>query len=868
MHIVFGTALLIIAVLLIVGILSRRHWISTVLAVAIALIGVATIYTSTSIGPSSERQLYARAVLDNLSARLFGSDAGFRTDPKMVARFETLKQRPAELTAFLRAMPKGGDLHNHLSGAIYAENYLDWARAGSLCVDQAALALRPPPCRPLFGTVPLEDVLTGKTGPDLTRDRLIDALSVRNYEIYDRSGHDQFFATFGAFDAAGDGKSGAMLAEVMHRAAEQNISYLELMMSPGMSGARALASALIWNDDLATLRAQLSDTSLDAIVTETRAEIDTMEAEARRILDCAGARPPACDVAVRHQAQVIRVFPAPQVFARTELPDVSVSLHAGELTIGLVPPKDLRFHIRDAIDVAGANRIGHGVDLLYEDAPYALLEDMVARDILVEINLTSNAVILGVEGPDHPFETYLAAGVPLTLSTDDEGVSPKRITVNLAPADLAKEGSHFDLPIALGLLAAMDVLPGDTLGQYSALGELALDGALAPVAGVLPAAIDASARDRGLICPAIQGGEAAWAGDLDILAAPDMLALVNHFKGTQMLSPPTAKAANGANMPTFPDLRDIKGQESAKRALEIAAAGGHNLLLSGPPDSGKSMLAQRLPGILPPLSSAEALEVSMIHSLSNTLPEGGLMTLRPFRDPHHSASLAALVGGGARAKPGEVSLAHRGVLFLDELPEFARQALESLRQPIESGRAVVARANNHVAYPARFQLIAAMNPCRCGHLDDPGLACSRAPKCAVDYQARLSGPLLDRTDLHVDVPAVAVADLALPPPAEGSAEVAARVAAARRIQAGRYAEHGLLTNAEADGELLESVAGPDADGKALLVAAAEKLKLSARGYHRVLRVARTLADLDEGDIPVQRGHIAEALSYRRVTPGR
>ena len=868
MHIVFGTALLIIAVLLIVGILSRRHWISTVLAVAIALIGVATIYTSTSIGPSSERQLYARAVLDNLSARLFGSDAGFRTDPKMVARFETLKQRPAELTAFLRAMPKGGDLHNHLSGAIYAENYLDWARAGSLCVDQAALALRPPPCRPLFGTVPLEDVLTGKTGPDLTRDRLIDALSVRNYEIYDRSGHDQFFATFGAFDAAGDGKSGAMLAEVMHRAAEQNISYLELMMSPGMSGARALASALIWNDDLATLRAQLSDTSLDAIVTETRAEIDTMEAEARRILDCAGARPPACDVAVRHQAQVIRVFPAPQVFARTELPDVSVSLHAGELTIGLVPPKDLRFHIRDAIDVAGANRIGHGVDLLYEDAPYALLEDMVARDILVEINLTSNAVILGVEGPDHPFETYLAAGVPLTLSTDDEGVSPKRITVNLAPADLAKEGSHFDLPIALGLLAAMDVLPGDTLGQYSALGELALDGALAPVAGVLPAAIDASARDRGLICPAIQGGEAAWAGDLDILAAPDMLALVNHFKGTQMLSPPTAKAANGANIPTFPDLRDIKGQESAKRALEIAAAGGHNLLLSGPPDSGKSMLAQRLPGILPPLSSAEALEVSMIHSLSNTLPEGGLMTLRPFRDPHHSASLAALVGGGARAKPGEVSLAHRGVLFLDELPEFARQALESLRQPIESGRAVVARANNHVAYPARFQLIAAMNPCRCGHLDDPGLACSRAPKCAVDYQARLSGPLLDRTDLHVDVPAVAVADLALPPPAEGSAEVAARVAAARRIQAGRYAEHGLLTNAEADGELLESVAGPDADGKALLVAAAEKLKLSARGYHRVLRVARTLADLDEGDIPVQRGHIAEALSYRRVTPGR
>jgi len=515
MHIVFGTALLIIAVLLIVGILSRRHWISTVLAVAIALIGVATIYTSTSIGPSSERQLYARAVLNNLSARLFGSDAGFRTDPKMVARFETLKQRPAELTAFLRAMPKGGDLHNHLSGAIYAESYLDWARAGSLCVDQAALALRPPPCRPLLGTVPLEDVLTGKTGPDLTRDRLIDALSVRNYEIYDRSGHDQFFATFGAFDAAGDGKSGAMLAEVMHRAAEQNISYLELMMSPGMSGARALASALIWNDDLATLRAQLSDTSLDAIVTETRAEIDTMEAEARRILDCAGARPPACDVAVRYQAQVIRVFPAPQVFAqtifgfqlvqadprvaginfvapednpvtladygkqmasiafaRTELPDVSVSLHAGELTIGLVPPKDLRFHIRDAIDVAGANRIGHGVDLLYEDAPYALLEDMVARDILVEINLTSNAVILGVEGPDHPFETYLAAGVPLTLSTDDEGVSRIDLTHEYTRATRTYDLGYPVLKQFARNSLSYAFLSGDSLWDNAATGML------------------------------------------------------------------------------------------------------------------------------------------------------------------------------------------------------------------------------------------------------------------------------------------------------------------------------------------------------------------------------------------------------------
>ncbi len=259
----------------------------------------------------------------------------------------------------------------------------------------------------------------------------------------------------------------------------------------------------------------------------------------------------------------------------------------------------------------------------------------------------------------------------------------------------------------------------------------------------------------------------------------------------------------------------------------------------------------------------------MIHSISGTLPEGGLMTTRPFRDPHHSASLAALVGGGTRAKPGEVSLSHRGVLFLDELPEFSRQTLESLRQPLETGRAVVARANRHVAYPARFQLIAAMNPCRCGHLDDPGLACSRAPKCATDYQARLSGPLLDRIDLFVDVPTVSAADLTLPPPAEGSAEVAARVARARAIQAKRYAGTDALTNAEADGKLLESVATPDADGRDLMKQAAEKLKLSARGYHRVLRVARTLADLDVENSPppeasIARHYIAEALSYRRV----
>ena len=450
---------------------------------------------------------------------------------------------------------------------------------------------------------------------------------------------------------------------------------------------------------------------------------------------------------------------------------------------------------------------------------------------------------------------------------------PKRITVNLAPADLLKEGSHFDLAIAVALLAAMGVLPAEELAGYTILGELALDGQITPVTGVLPAAMAAVGEGRrGVICPAASGGEAAWAGDLDVLAPASLIALVNHFKGNQVLTPPTPALAEDAA--DYPDLADIKGQETAKRALEVAAAGGHNLLMVGPPGAGKSMLAQRLPGILPPLDPAEALEVSMVQSVAGALEGGRITRRRPFRDPHHSASLPALVGGGMKAKPGEVSLAHKGVLFLDELPEFNRQTLEALRQPIESGRAVVARANHHVTYPARFQLVAAMNPCKCGYLDDAGQACTRAPRCARDYQSRISGPLFDRIDLHVDVPAVAAADLSLPPARERSAEVAERVARVRAIQRDRYdaarasgvAINGVATNAEADGDLLEKVAAPDAAGRELLTKAADRLRLSARGYHRVLRVARTLADMEGADT-VGRVHVAEAVSYRRVAPG-
>ena len=492
-------------------------------------------------------------------------------------------------------------------------------------------------------------------------------------------------------------------------------------------------------------------------------------------------------------------------------------------------------------------------------------------DIDVQVQLSGGIVAFNVVGlPDKAVgesrERVRSAFQALGLS-----LPAKRITVNMAPADVQKEGSHYDLPIALGLLVAMGVLPGDEIAGYTALGELALDGSLTAVAGVLPAAIGAVSHKRGLICPAACGSEAAWAGDLEVLAPPTLLALINHFKGTQVLTPPKPHMEEVA--PSMRDLRDVKGQETAKRALEVAAAGNHNLLMVGPPGSGKSMLASCLPGILPPLDPTEALEVSMIHSVAGLLQGGRLLRNRQFREPHQGTSLPALVGGSSKAKPGEISLAHNGVLFLDELPEFPRQVLEALRQPLETGRVTVARANVHVTYPARFQLVAAMNPCRCGFLDDPSRACAQAPKCAVQYQSKISGPMFDRIDCHVDVPPVSAADLSLPPPAEGSAEVAARVAAARATQAERlkkaYTGNGLAprTNAEADGDLLERIAAPDQPGRTLLTEAAERMRLSARGYHRVLRVARTLADL-EHSTGVRRHHIAEALSYRRVSPSR
>ncbi|RLQ86860.1 YifB family Mg chelatase-like AAA ATPase [Notoacmeibacter ruber] len=439
----------------------------------------------------------------------------------------------------------------------------------------------------------------------------------------------------------------------------------------------------------------------------------------------------------------------------------------------------------------------------------------------------------------------------------------KRVTVNLAPADLPKEGSHYDLPIALGLMAAMGAIPADALDGFTVLGELSLDGSIAPVAGALPAAIGANAQGRGLICPAASGAEAAWAGEgVEILAPRSLIAIANHFRGTQVLSRPTPTRRQMAG--SLPDLADVRGQETAKRALEIAAAGGHNLLMVGPPGSGKSMLAARLPSILPSLSPRELLEVSMVASIAGELAGGQLSERRPFRAPHHSASMAAMVGGGTRARPGEVSLAHNGVLFLDELPEFHPTVLDSLRQPLENGECVIARANHRVTYPARIQLVTAMNPCRCGMAGEPGHRCARGPRCVSDYQARLSGPFLDRIDMRIEVPAVTAADLIAPGRAEPSAAIAARVAEARAIQDARFSAMGLrsaTTNAVCPSSLMEEAAHCDGGAMSLLREAAEKMALSARGYHRVLKIARTLADLDGAD-SVGRIHLAEALSYR------
>ncbi len=485
-------------------------------------------------------------------------------------------------------------------------------------------------------------------------------------------------------------------------------------------------------------------------------------------------------------------------------------------------------------------------------------------DIEVQVQIAPGLPAFTVVGLPDKAVTESRERVRSAIHALGLSIPAKKIIINLSPADIVKEGAHFDVPIALALLVALGAVAQDALQGFYAMGELALDGRILPVAGVLPAALHANTQNSGIICPAANGREAAWTGVEPILAADSLLALINHFKGVQVLSSPSVDETLSTNH-NVPDLAEVKGQFAARRALEIAAAGAHNLLMCGPPGAGKSLLAACLPGILPQLDSEEILESSMIASIAGKLEGGRLSNVRPFRSPHHSSSMAAMVGGGKRALPGEISLAHHGILFLDELPEFPRGVLESLRQPLETGNITVARAEAHVTYPARFQLIAAMNPCRCGFLTDPARACSKAPRCGTDYQSKLSGPLLDRIDLTIDVPEVLPKDVLNAPAGEPSSEVRKRVVAARSLQKQRYASLDIRTNAELNGDMLKKLTELDTKGNALIEQAFDRFRLSMRGYTRVLRVARTIADL-EGAETIASNHLAEALSYRQIEP--
>jgi magnesium chelatase family protein len=491
-------------------------------------------------------------------------------------------------------------------------------------------------------------------------------------------------------------------------------------------------------------------------------------------------------------------------------------------------------------------------------------EGVEARQVEVQCAVTPGMPAFSLVGLPDKAVSEARDRVRTALSSMAIALPSKRITINLSPADLPKEGSHFDLPIALALLAALEIIPADAVEGTCSLGELSLDGSLVPVIGALPAAMAAAEEDRTLLCPKASGAEAAWVGAAQVIGASSLADVVRHYTGQSPLAP--AEPGEVSVDTSGRDLLDVKGQERAKRALEIAAAGRHHLMMVGSPGSGKSMLAARLPGILPPLTAPEALETSMIHSLAGLLDEGGINRTRPFREPHHTASMAAIVGGGRRASPGEISLAHNGVLFMDEFPEFPRTVLETLRQPIETGEVIVARANAHVKYPCRFMLVAAANPCKCGYLSDPARACARVPQCGADYMGRISGPLMDRLDLRIEVPPVAFTDLDLPPSGDSSPEIAARVETARRVQNTRFADKtNMHLNADAEGEALEEVASPDTEGRELINRIAERFGLTARGYHRVLRVARTIADLDGAD-HVRRPHVAEAVSYRLSVP--
>ncbi len=489
-----------------------------------------------------------------------------------------------------------------------------------------------------------------------------------------------------------------------------------------------------------------------------------------------------------------------------------------------------------------------------------------AIEVKVQIHIASglpNFIIVGL-----PDKTIAESKERVKAAISSIGISlpPKKIVVNLSPADLLKEGSHFDLPIACALLSSYDILPKEEMQQYLILGELGLDGNMMPITGALPAAIQANRNGKGVILPKQNAEEALWSGNKNIIAANDLLSIINHFKGSQVISYPEQPYIEKnllEDKKNIHDLANIKGHKIPKRAIEIAAAGGHNLLMFGPPGSGKSILAQSVPGLLSEMDHEEVLESSMVLSIAGLLQDGKLTKQRPFRAPHHSCSVAAMVGGGIgkRVKPGEISLAHNGILFLDELPEFSSNVLDSLRQPIETGHVTISRSGYQVKYPSDFQLIAAMNPCKCGYIADARRACSRAPICARDYLRKISGPIMDRFDIQIEVPFVSNF-IDYKEEIETSEMVAKRVNAARKLQYNRYKGLDIKINKQLSGEFLDEFAMPqDIEGKNLLREVVEKFSLSMRSCNKILKLARTIADISNSE-KVNKMHIAEAISYR------
>lgn len=485
-------------------------------------------------------------------------------------------------------------------------------------------------------------------------------------------------------------------------------------------------------------------------------------------------------------------------------------------------------------------------------------------DINVEVKLSTGIVAFNIVGL--PDKAVNEAKERIRASINSMGLSfpAKRLVINLSPADLSKEGSYLDLPMAIGLLVEMNIVKQEIVDKYIVVGELSLDGSINQVNGILPAAIGAADKGLGIICPKVCAREALWADEkLDVIATDNILTLVNYLNGRCEIEKPTINRKIKSD--NYLDFKDVQGQRQAKRALEISAAGGHNLLMIGPPGAGKSMLAQRITGILPELTSREILEINIINSIAGRLINGELITKRPFLDPHHSCSVPSMVGGGSRPKPGQISLAHNGILFMDELPEFPRQVLDSLRQPLETGRISIARAFQDVTYPAEFQLIAAMNPCKCGYYSDQIKQCKRTPACAQEYQNKISGPILDRFDIFVDVPKVDIfSNKIIKNNNEPSEKIKVRVEKARKIQEERYKNaNGKKINAFATNADIDEYMNLNEECKELLETADKVYNFSMRSYNKVIKVSRTIADLC-GSENIESQHLAEALIFKKT----